>query len=90
MGGKCADVPLDVKVDRVVIHEKYLTRQQSQFNDIALIRLVQSVRVTAYVRPILLPTDEVDRFLKKQSLGAVSVGWGKTKTCESIVFQCVL
>ncbi|XP_055636343.1 CLIP domain-containing serine protease B4-like [Toxorhynchites rutilus septentrionalis] len=83
LGDKCADAPLDVKIHRILIHEKYFTREMSQHNDIALIRLVQNVRVTAFVRPILLPTDEIDRFVKDGSLETVSVGWGKTKTSSA-------
>lgn len=76
----CADIPMDVDIERIVVHQRYATRQMSQYNDIALIRLVVDVPVTKFVQPILLADKTVESRLGDRSTNLVSAGWGKTKT----------
>lgn len=80
VGDTCADIPMDVDIDRIVVHQRYATRQMSQYNDIALIRLAVDVPVTNFVQPILLADEAVESSLGDRSTKLVSAGWGKTKT----------
>lgn len=44
--GDCADPVLDVPVEQLITHEDYNANSKTQENDIALIRLSQSVTFT--------------------------------------------
>lgn len=46
--GECADPVLDVTVAETIVHESYVSYSRVQNDDIALIRLHQSVRFTEY------------------------------------------
>ncbi|XP_053691100.1 CLIP domain-containing serine protease B4-like [Sabethes cyaneus] len=81
--GHCADMPMDVEVDQVVVHQNYTTRQISQYDDIALIRLMQSVQMTAFVQPIQLPPNQMEDMLDETKMPIVSAGWGRTKTGDA-------
>ncbi|XP_055550365.1 CLIP domain-containing serine protease B4-like [Wyeomyia smithii] len=83
--GHCADMPMDVEVDQVVVHQNYTTRQVSQYNDIALIRLMQSIRMTAFVQPIQLPPNQMGDMMtdSMMKMPVVSAGWGRTKTASA-------
>lgn len=76
----CSKIPLDIDIDQIIVHENYVTRLLSQYHDIALIRLLQVVRSTDYVRPIELPFPGIEGMLLNSLTTAVSAGWGRTKT----------
>lgn len=77
---RCADPHVDVDVEQIIVHENYVTRRVSQYNDIALIRLMAVIDLTPFIRPISLPYAEIESVLLYQRKTAVSVGWGRTKT----------
>ncbi|XP_017040017.1 spaetzle-processing enzyme [Drosophila ficusphila] len=80
MNGKriCAPNHIDIEVEKHIIHEQYTPNSVDQRNDIALLRLKQSVTYTDYVRPICLPTGDLVRnnFV---GYGMDVAGWGLTE-----------
>ncbi|XP_058448771.1 uncharacterized protein LOC131428745 [Malaya genurostris] len=84
VNGRCADVPLDIEVDQIRVHESYTARDVSQLNDIALIRLMLSVRMTDFVQPIQLASGAMENMMMNGApMEVVSAGWGRTKTGNS-------
>nr|XP_019544685.2 phenoloxidase-activating factor 1-like [Aedes albopictus] len=77
---QCSSPPVDIEVEHIVVHEEYVTRLLSQYHDIALIRLVTDVRPTNFIRPIQLPSPDIEGLLFTTLTTAVSAGWGRTKT----------
>lgn len=67
------DVPV---VDRIP-HESYVPTSRAQENDIALLRLGQSVQFTDFVKPICLPVAQSTRNLNYDNYPFVVAGWGK-------------
>ena len=43
---ECADPPIDIKVEKIVIHPRYANKDGQMMNDIALIRLAKKVNFT--------------------------------------------
>ncbi|XP_062560319.1 CLIP domain-containing serine protease B4-like isoform X2 [Armigeres subalbatus] len=77
---QCGTPPLDIFVEQIIVHEGYVTRLLSQYHDIALIRLMNAVQPTAFVRPIQLPLPEMGRSLFNTLKTGISAGWGRSKT----------
>lgn len=75
----CFDPVKDYKVDKVIIHEKYVTRAK-QHHDIALLRLAEPVKYSYTVKPICLPT--TDDLLTMDYVGKRLdvAGWGTTES----------
>lgn len=80
--GMCADAPLDVGVEQIVVHPDYDRTSRNQANDIALIRLEYDVPYTEFVRPVCLPST-----LNGGKMGQLRIvadaklfasGWGRT------------
>lgn len=69
--------PLDVPIERIIIHEGYNT--EGVHNDIALLKLNHSVVYTELIQPICLP---ISSDVKKMNLTATTMpfvaGWGST------------
>ncbi|XP_058817457.1 CLIP domain-containing serine protease B4-like [Topomyia yanbarensis] len=81
VNGLCADMPVDVDVDQVLVHQNYTPRQVSQYHDIALIQLAVSVRMTVFIQPIQLATGEMENMMMNGApMAVMSAGWGRTKT----------
>jgi hypothetical protein len=79
---ECADPAIEIPVDEIIIHENYQPDLRSKRNDIALIRLAEDVTFSQFIKPILLPNDEIkSEFL----IGSqhVIAGWGRTVMCAS-------
>ncbi|XP_055543530.1 CLIP domain-containing serine protease B4-like [Wyeomyia smithii] len=81
--GVCADVPVDVSIDKIIVHKDYDKRVKAQYNDIALIRFDRDVLFSNYIQPICLPVDESERLSNIVGTRAVAAGWGRTKTASS-------
>ena len=43
---ECADPPIDIKVEKIVIHPRYANKDGQMMNDIALIRLAKKINFT--------------------------------------------
>lgn len=84
--GDCSDPALDVPVEEIIPHENYNPNSKSQENDIALLRLSQSVTYTDFIKPICLPNDSV----KNKNFDGINLevaGWGKTENVSFSNFK---
>lgn len=81
--GICTDSPVDVDIDKIIVHEDYNPQAKSQWNDIALIRFVRDVSFSAYIKPICLPVDQAERTRNNVGTKAVAAGWGRTETASA-------
>ncbi|XP_060837794.1 venom protease-like [Rhopalosiphum padi] len=74
--------PLDVPIEHVIIHEKY--NSEGVHNDIALLKLNQSVVYTELIQPICLPiTSDVQNINLTATMLFVA-GWGSTDPTSSL------
>ncbi|CAK1547623.1 unnamed protein product [Leptosia nina] len=71
---KCADRVLTVPIEYMKPHPEW-SRQNLRLNDLALIKLKKPVPYTEYIRPICLPTNDVNSSPPK-GLTFVIAGWG--------------
>lgn len=77
-GNVCADAAIDIPVEQLIPHEDYQSTSKRQENDIALIRLWQSVKSTEWIRPICLPLT-MNAWQKSYiGIDMEVVGWGHT------------
>ncbi|XP_055550363.1 serine protease easter-like [Wyeomyia smithii] len=70
----CADPAIDVAVEKVLVHEQYTRHHQPQLNDIALLRLVEPVNTTNWIRPVCLPEQPIVPKSDEQIF--ILAGWG--------------
>ncbi|CAD6992971.1 unnamed protein product [Ceratitis capitata] len=77
--GRCVDPYVEVKIERIIIHEKYIPHSQSEFYDIALLRMAESVNYSDTIRPICLPINPVLRQMTFEKEYADVAGWGRTE-----------
>lgn len=78
-GYQCSDPPIDVKVDRLIVHENYIPNENGQHNDIALLRLKKIVKFSDWINPICLPLANI---LRNSNFDGVTFdvgGWGRTE-----------
>uniref|UniRef100_T1D4G1 Putative transmembrane protease n=1 Tax=Psorophora albipes TaxID=869069 RepID=T1D4G1_9DIPT len=73
----CNDPPLDVGIEKMIKHEGY--DNVTLINDIALIKLNESVTFTDTMSPVCLPRDKVARNKDTNGLTFTAVGWGNTE-----------
>lgn len=71
----CARPPVDIKVDKIFVHE-YYNGQQGNPYDISIIKLDQMVKFTEFVRPICLPLDKV---VNTEYGVTIATGFGATE-----------
>ncbi|KAL9703849.1 hypothetical protein quinque_007367 [Culex quinquefasciatus] len=76
----CADVPVEVGIEKVIVHEQYNATERGQYNDIALIRLDRDVGFSDYIDPVCLPVEDSVRKMDHTGMKAVAAGWGYTET----------
>lgn len=76
---ECADPVLDVPVAEIIVHENYVQNSKLQTDDIALIRLAQSVTFTDWISPICLPFSEHLRNKSLDNAPLIVTGFGKTE-----------
>lgn len=74
----CNEPYIDVGIEELMTHEKYLPLSFNQHNDIALIRMSQRVKFTEFVKPICLQPGSQ---LPGQSV--VVAGFGKTESAHT-------
>ncbi|KAL9700343.1 hypothetical protein quinque_003784 [Culex quinquefasciatus] len=75
----CADSVRDVLVSSYYVHEDYFQENGADYNDLALIRLMQPVEYTSFIQPICLPTTEDLKNLDVEGLKMTVAGWGQTE-----------
>ncbi|KAL3286006.1 hypothetical protein HHI36_000520 [Cryptolaemus montrouzieri] len=71
--------PINVGVERIIVHERYEPRDLDAKNDIALIRLKKEVTYTDYIKPICLPVTENERYESYDGQNLTVAGWGRTE-----------
>ncbi|CAK1550568.1 unnamed protein product [Leptosia nina] len=76
----CNLPPVNVPIEKTIVHEGYNAKDGHQQNDIALIRLARNVQFTEFVKPICLPVEENLRKQKYTGWDMTVAGWGKTET----------
>lgn len=76
----CGYPPLDVKIERVIIHEQYSAQHQASPSDIGILKLSETVTFTEFIKPICLPFDKSINVL----YGTPTVaGFGRTESTDS-------
>lgn len=75
----CTDEPVDVGIERIVVHEDYVPESKTQYNDIALIRLARDVHMSMYIAPICLPLKDTQRLRDHVGSKGFAAGWGNTE-----------
>ncbi|XP_050079401.1 CLIP domain-containing serine protease B4-like [Anopheles maculipalpis] len=79
----CSHAPIDLDVEQIVVHNNYDPKDQSNANDIALIRFTRQVRYSQTVRPICLPWSASLRSRDHVGQPSWAAGWGKTETATA-------
>lgn len=51
---KCSNTPINVAIEKFIIHENYNPKSVNRSNDIALLRLARNVSFTDWIRPLCL------------------------------------
>ncbi|KAH8387585.1 hypothetical protein KR093_008066, partial [Drosophila rubida] len=74
----CAPPHIDLGIDRIIVHEQY-GPTVNYANDIALLRLNQSVSFNDFVRPICLPVTSNSVEYAYAGYAMEIAGWGKTE-----------
>ena len=75
----CADIPVDVGIEKVIVCEEYGPPTKGHYNDIALIRLDQDVQFSDFINPICLPLEASVRQMSHTGKKAIAAGWGITQ-----------
>ncbi|KAL9703847.1 hypothetical protein quinque_007365 [Culex quinquefasciatus] len=76
----CADVPVEVGIEKVILHEEYDALEKGKYNDIALIRLDRDVGFSTYINPICLPLEDSVRQMNHTGMKVTAAGWGITES----------
>jgi secreted trypsin-like serine protease len=66
-------------MESYLVHEGYEPSSQSQFNDIALIRLSRTVKFTDFIQPICLPLSSKLRNQNLDNKKLFVAGWGQNQ-----------
>uniref|UniRef100_A0A1A9ZZ96 CLIP domain-containing serine protease n=1 Tax=Glossina pallidipes TaxID=7398 RepID=A0A1A9ZZ96_GLOPL len=75
----CAPPHKDILIEYAIAHANYVANSKDQFNDIALIRLIESAEYTFFIAPICLPTSEDLRSKSFVNTTMDVAGWGLTE-----------
>ncbi|XP_039449069.1 CLIP domain-containing serine protease B4-like [Culex pipiens pallens] len=76
----CANVPVEVGIEKVILHEEYDANKKREYNDIALIRLNRDVGFSTYINPICLPLEDSVRQMNHTGMKVTAAGWGYTES----------
>ncbi|XP_049283478.1 CLIP domain-containing serine protease 14D-like [Anopheles funestus] len=79
----CSIAPIDLDIEKIIVHTGYDTRDKSHHNDIALIRFNREIHYSETVRPICLPLADSLRSRNHVGLSSFAAGWGKTETASA-------
>ncbi|XP_050512830.1 CLIP domain-containing serine protease HP8-like [Diabrotica virgifera virgifera] len=74
--GFCNEKAVTVGIERLSFHEKYDANDKTSGNDIAIIKLNQTVKYTNFIRPICLPEPNEESSRNDRLMIA---GWGLTE-----------
>jgi secreted trypsin-like serine protease len=80
----CSDPHLDVGVEEMIIHEKYLPQSYNQHMDIALLRLTQKIIFNEFIKPICIQSSTSENLVGQLVTVA---GFGKTESALSSNFK---
>lgn len=75
----CNNPHVDIGIENVIIHEKFLPQSFNQHNDIALIRMNQRIVFNDFIKPICLPSS-IDNLVGN---AVTLTGFGRTETASS-------
>uniref|UniRef100_A0A182SLD9 Peptidase S1 domain-containing protein n=1 Tax=Anopheles maculatus TaxID=74869 RepID=A0A182SLD9_9DIPT len=85
--GLCNKAPVDVEIEKIIVHNGYSPKDTNRHNDIALIRLARQIEYSSSIRPICLPLSSSAN--SREDANMYSAGWRMTaqkqKTELSIV-----
>ncbi|XP_044265790.1 CLIP domain-containing serine protease 2-like [Tribolium madens] len=87
----CAPPPINIPIEEKIIHERYnVPRSVNEYNDIALLKLKDSVKFSDYIKPVCLPIFPEKSFYK--SANFTIAGWGETenKTMSNVKLKVEL
>ncbi|XP_026479346.1 phenoloxidase-activating factor 1-like [Ctenocephalides felis] len=76
---ECADLPQDLKVEKVFVHPEFNSAMKNQHHDIAVIKLTQEARYNYFVQPICLPVPDHRDLDKMEGRSLFVSGWGLTE-----------
>lgn len=86
--GVCADPVVDIDIAEIFEHEKYVRERRDGFqriNDIAVIRLSRKVTFTDYIRPICIPTGDLEDS-HFDGIELIATGWGRTSADGKTIY----
>ncbi|XP_073814916.1 serine protease ea-like [Musca autumnalis] len=88
----CIEPYVDIRVDYAIAHPSYIPTSKDQFNDIAIIRLMESVSAYSYIIPICLPIDSSVRNKMYTGHAMDVAGWGVTEkgTASSVKLKIMV
>uniref|UniRef100_A0A4Y0BP00 CLIP domain-containing serine protease n=1 Tax=Anopheles funestus TaxID=62324 RepID=A0A4Y0BP00_ANOFN len=78
--GICSNAPIDMDIEKIVVHKYFLPCSDNKAHDIALIRFTRPVQYSETIRPICLPLSESLRYHNHVGKKSYVAGWGKTET----------
>lgn len=81
MNQECADAPLDISVEEIIIHDDYKPDTRENRNDIALVRLGRDIKISRFIQPICLPRGALVSGLN-DGYNLTVAGWGQTDICK--------
>lgn len=74
----CADEVVDIPIAERIVHENYHPHSRDHENDIALLRLNQSVQFTKWIKPLCLPVVSSLRDKEYDDKNVLTIaGWGR-------------
>ncbi|XP_053697459.1 CLIP domain-containing serine protease B4-like [Sabethes cyaneus] len=76
----CYDPVQDIRVEKSIPHENFISSKSEVHNDIALLRLAQKARYSETVVPICLPLEPASANRPYESVKLFVAGWGQTET----------
>uniref|UniRef100_A0AAG5CTH0 CLIP domain-containing serine protease n=1 Tax=Anopheles atroparvus TaxID=41427 RepID=A0AAG5CTH0_ANOAO len=81
--GDCNVAPIDMDIEKIVVHSGYDTQDKNHLNDIALIRMARNVDYSESVRAICLPLSNTAIKTNHVGTSSLAAGWGKTESASA-------
>lgn len=76
---ECADPVENIPVAETIVHENFNASSLTKSDDIALIRLTQSIRFTQWIKPICLPVTQDHKTRRFDGKSLTLHGFGRTE-----------